>query len=124
MRPARTARFGLLFVALTGWLCVQDAAAETVSRARRSVPARPLKTAPDVTATIAKPSVPAPRSLPLESEDVIPPPFKLPSATRARVRACGEAWRDMKLAGTTLDDDWRDFALKCLVGKGPAVLAD
>ena len=124
MRPARTPRFGLLFVALTGWLCAQDAAAETVLKARRGVPARTLKTAPDVTATIAKPSVPAPRSSPLESEGVIPPPFKLPSATRARVRACGEAWRDMKLAGKTLDDDWRDFALKCLVGKGPAALAE
>lgn len=124
MRPARTARFGLLLVALTGWLCAQDAAAETVPKARRSVPARPFRTAPDVTATIGKPSAPVPHPLPLESEDVVPPPFKLPTATRARVRACGEAWRDMKLAGTTLDDDWRDFAMKCLVGKGPAALAD
>ena len=118
----RTARFGLLFVALTGWLCAQGAAAETVPKARRSVPARPLRTAPDVTATIAKPSMPVP--LPPRSEDVIPPPFKLPTATRARVRACGEAWRDMKLAGTTRDDDWRDFAMTCLVGKGPVALAN
>lgn len=124
MIPARTARFGLLLVALGGWLCAHVAAAETAHKARRIVPAHILKTAPDVTATIAKSSVPAPRALPFQSEDVVPPPFKLPSATRARVRACGEAWRDKKLAGTTLDDDWRDFALKCLVGKGPTAVAD
>ncbi len=124
MISARTVRFGLLLVALGGWSCSRVAAAENPHRARRNVPARILKTAPDVTATLAKPGVPAPRALPPENEDVAPPPFKLPSATRARVRACGEAWRDMKLTGMTRDDDWRDFALKCLVGKGSAAVAN
>lgn len=124
MSPAQ-ARFGLLLAAIAGWLPGHASLAETLHKARRTSPAHPARTAPDITATITKPSPPAlPNASTSSGGDAIPPPFKLPSASRARVRACGETWRDMKLAGTTGDDDWRDFAFKCLVGKGPTSLAD
>lgn len=120
------ARFGLLLAASAGWLCACASHAEPAHKPRHSTPAHPARTAPDVTATITKPAplpVP-PASVPTSRGGEIPPPFKLPSASRAKLRACGETWRDMKLAGTTGDDDWREFALKCLPGKGSTALAN
>ena len=121
MTPAQ-ARFGLLLAGLAGWLCACGSHAEPVHKSRHSTPAHPSRAAPDVTATITKsaPQEPAGSG----NGGAIPPPFKLPSAPRARVRACGETWRDMKLAGTTGDDNWRDFALKCLVERGSATVAN
>ena len=89
-------------------------------KTKRSTPARTIHAAPDVTSTIAKPDATGTQLPPAEAappgEDVsIPPPFTLPPATRSRVRACGAQWRDMKMAGTTGDDDWRDFAMHCFV---------
>ena len=123
--PTQT-RFGLLFAAMVGWLCAYGCHAEPAHKPRHSTPANPSRTAPDVTATIAKPApTPAPLQHAITSNsNEIPPPFKLPSASRARVYTCGRIWRDMKLAGTTGDDDWRDFALKCLADKGSAAPAN
>ena len=119
------AKAGLLVVVLAGWCSLQETFAEPARKVHRTTPAHPAKTAPDITGAITK--SPQPVALPPQDESddgQVPPPFKLPAATRARVRACGAAWRDMKLAGTTGDEDWRDFALKCFVGKGSTALAD
>lgn len=123
MTPARTS-LGLLLVALATWWSAQESLAEPAHRARRSTPVHPARSALDVTGTIAKAPIAALPPPAATDDDKVPPPFKLPAASRARVRACGETWRDMKLAGTTGDDDWRDFALKCLVGRGSTALAD
>jgi hypothetical protein len=42
-------------------------------------------------------------------------PYNLPPASRAKMRACGEEWRAMKLAGQAAGLTWRTFAEKCLV---------
>ena len=42
-------------------------------------------------------------------------PYNLPPASRAKMRACGEQWRDLKLAGNATGLTWRTFAEKCLV---------
>lgn len=124
MRPAQA--FTGLLVVLAAWSPSHQTLAEAPRKAHRSTPVHSARTAPDITGAIAKAPAPAAPvvSPPPEDDDRIPPPFELPAASRARVRACGKTWRDMKLAGTTGDDDWRDFALKCLVGKGSTALAD
>lgn len=123
MKSARV-RLALLIVAYLGGLSTPGALAEVVHKTRRSTPAHPSRSAPDVTATISKQPPPLQREPPAAvNGNEIPPPYKLPVASRARVRACGETWRDMKLAGTTGDDDWRDFALKCLVAR-PTQIAE
>lgn len=38
----------------------------------------------------------------------------LPAASRARMRACGDEWRKLKLEGAARDRNWRDFADVCL----------
>jgi hypothetical protein len=42
-------------------------------------------------------------------------PYNLPPASRAKMRACGEEWRAMKLAGQAAGLTWRTFAEQCLV---------
>jgi hypothetical protein len=42
-------------------------------------------------------------------------PYNLPPASRAKMRACGEEWRALKLAGQATGLTWRGFAEKCLV---------
>lgn len=42
-------------------------------------------------------------------------PYNLPLASRAKMRACGEQWRTLKLAGQATGLTWRLFAEKCLV---------
>jgi hypothetical protein len=42
-------------------------------------------------------------------------PYNLPPASRAKMRACGEEWRALKLAGQAIGWTWRTFAEKCLV---------
>ena len=44
-------------------------------------------------------------------------PFNLPTASRQRMRLCGERWRNLKLAGESRGLTWRSFAEKCLPGK-------
>lgn len=119
MRPARTVCLGLLFVALAASLDTGPSSAEMPRKGRRSVPSHTARAAPDITATIAKQVAPRPPATSVARDAEIPTPITLPIASRARYRACGETWRDMKLAGTTGDDDWREFAFKCLVGQGP-----
>lgn len=114
----RAVVLGLLLPVSAACLPGTGVAAEVAHKAKRAAPSHTSRTSPDVTGTIAKPQVPRPLAGP--EADAIPQPFTLPVASRARVRSCGATWRDMKLAGTTGDDDWRDFALKCLVGKGPS----
>ena len=41
-------------------------------------------------------------------------PYNLPPASRAKMRACGEQWRQMKLGGQAAGLTWRSFAEKCL----------
>ncbi len=84
---------------------------------RRSVPATASRSAPDTTGAIpAK----APSPPPPGDDTPLPPPFTLPKASRARMRACGHQWESMKQVGTTGDDIWRDFATRCLAGAEPA----
>lgn len=47
--------------------------------------------------------------------EALPPPFRLPTATRARMRECGENWQAKKMAGTAGSDTWREYAMACLV---------
>jgi hypothetical protein len=42
-------------------------------------------------------------------------PYNLPPASREKMRACGEQWRSLKLAGQATGLTWRLFAEKCLV---------
>ena len=89
-------------------------------KARRSVPATVARSAPDTTGAIPTAIQPPPTDT-----DVLPPPFTLPKASRARMRACGHQWEAMKQAGATGDDIWRDFATKCLAAKDdPVIKAD
>lgn len=133
MRPARAALAGLLLVGaipVGATLAGSEPAAAAPSEssrkaAHRTVPAHASRSAPDVTGTVSKPhpdnAAVAPPPPPPDDE-VIPPPFKLPTASRDRVRACGLVWHDMKIAGKTGDDDWRDFASKCFVAKDPPTM--
>ena len=87
---------------------------------RRSVPATPARSAPDITATIpSRAASPAGAA----DDETLPPPVQLPKASRARMRACGETWEGMKRSGQAGDDIWRDFAMKCLAAKEPPIVA-
>ena len=98
-------------------VCVAEPASH---KAHRSVPATVARSAPDTTGAI-----PAAVQPPSAETDVLPPPFTLPKASRARMRACGHQWESMKRAGATGDDIWRDFATKCLAAKDdPVIKAD
>jgi hypothetical protein len=77
----------------------------------RSNPASKVHTAPDVTGTIAPSATKVPASPPVA--DVLTP-YYLPAAPRPVMRACGEKWQRMKMAGEVADLTWRDFATKCL----------
>ncbi len=100
-----------------------SALADSVShkaQSRRSVPATVAHSAPDTTGAI-----PANLQPSTADANVLPSPFTLPKASRARMRACGRKWESMKQVGTTGDDIWRDFATKCLAAKDdPAIEAD
>ncbi len=92
------------------------ASAETAAIKRGAHRGQPSQTAPDRTGSIARaPNTFGPPA-PLVAEDetslVL---YYLPDAPRSRVRACGERWRAKRLAGETGDENWRDFAAKCLV---------
>ncbi len=41
-------------------------------------------------------------------------PFNLPSASREKMRLCGDEWRQLKMAGRAKGMIWRSFAGKCL----------
>lgn len=92
-------------------------------KGHRSQPARTGQAAPDRTGSItpAAPRPPEQSPPPVDaSTDADRGPFVpilLPNAPRSRMIACGEAWRARKLAGTTGDDSWRDFAMVCLTAK-------
>ena len=88
-------------------------------KVHRSVPATAAHSAPDTTGAI--PAKVKPPLAPLDDE-TLPPPFTLPKASRARMRACGHQWESMKDAGETGDDVWRDFAMKCLTARADPVV--
>ena len=100
---------------------------DSSTKKHRSQPARTAQTAPDRTGSIAKAILPRPPSettvpvsaspVPDRSDEGPFVPVLLPTVPRGRMIACGEAWRSMKMQGTTGDDSWRDFALTCLVAK-------
>ena len=117
-RPSRTvvdiAALAALAVAASG-IAVADPAPRKV---HRSVPATTARSAPDTTGAIAA-KVKAPLQ-PLD-DATLPPPFTLPKASRARMRACGHKWESMKEAGEIGDDIWRDFAMKCLTASADPV---
>jgi hypothetical protein len=58
-------------------------------------------------------NVPAERT-PVDLDVNSLPLFNLPPASRERMRECGEAWRNLKLAGQSDGLIWRSFAQKCL----------
>ena len=90
-----------------------------------SQPARTGQAAPDRTGSLARASLPRTPSqppgaaipAPAEADDALLVPTTLPAAPRSRMVACGETWQAMKMNGTTGDDSWREFAMKCLVAK-------
>ena len=85
--------------------------------AHRSQPARAAQSAPDRTGSIAKPQTEAAgkaSTATASDNEAVPEPVYLPDVPRTRMRACGELWRQKKLAGDTGDGDWRDFAFHCL----------
>ena len=103
--------------------------AQPAHRAKRAQPATTSHASPETTGTIATAS-PKPTggktpaamlaSIPDAStpdEGELPPLFNLPSASRSRMRACGERWKQMKLDGEAGDEIWRDFATTCLAAK-------
>ena len=107
-------------VALTVTTLGVSVAEPVYHKAHRSVPATVARSAPDTTGSISPNMQP-----PAAGADVLPPPFTLPKASRARMRACGHKWESMKEAGTTGDDIWRDFATKCLAAvDDPVIKAD
>ena len=74
-------------------------------------------TAPDTTSTIAAKGSRAATG-PLggvgQDDDTLPPLFHLPTASRARMRECGEKWQRMKMSGDVGEEIWRRFATSCL----------
>lgn len=97
-------------------------------KSHRSQPAHTGQAAPDRTGSIAKaaparpsPGPGAPAAVPMQPAEEGPlVPVLLPNVPRSRMIACGETWRAMKMNGTTGDDSWRDFAMKCLVAREAA----
>lgn len=84
-------------------------------------PARPPETAPapaptpqPATPQTGTPAAPAERQ-PVDVDVQSLQPYNLPPASRAKMRACGEEWRAMKLAGQAVGLTWRAFAEQCLV---------
>lgn len=89
---------------------------------RRSQPARAAQAAPDRTGSIARAMQHAPDEAEQPGREAADDgaaltPVFLPATSRSRMLACGEHWHAMKMKGTTGDDCWRDFALKCLTAK-------
>jgi hypothetical protein len=87
---------------------------------RHSHPASAAQSAPDMTGSVRPPQSAAmggaagePPATAPAPVDVLTP-FYLPDVSRRRMHACGEAWRERKLAGEAGDDTWRDFATRCL----------
>jgi len=76
-------------------------------------PAAP-EAAPNAAASAAPAAAPAERQ-PVDVDPQSLQPYNLPPASRAKMRACGEEWRDMKLAGAAGGWTWKTFAEKCLV---------
>ena len=110
-----SATLAIIALASSGGVASADPAAHKPTP-RRSVPATPARSAPDMTATIPSRTVPPGGAA---EDEPLPPPVQLPKASRARMRACGETWEGMKQSGQAGDDIWRDFATKCLAAKGP-----
>jgi len=74
-------------------------------------PAKPAEQAPPP----ANPAPPPPTRQPVDVDVQSLQPYNLPPASRAKMRACGEEWRSMKLDGRAAGLTWRIFAEKCLV---------
>ena len=49
-----------------------------------------------------------------KDDEELPPPFRLPTASRQRMRDCGLKWQTMKTSGEVGEEIWRDFATRCL----------
>ena len=130
LKTAKTRRHAPVALCLTHFLLFGTAVeAQPAHKLKRAQPATTSRASPETTGTIASPpakalagktpsamlaSVPDP-SNPDEGE--LPPLFNLPSASRTRMRACGERWQQMKLDGEAGDEIWRDFANSCLAAK-------
>ena len=82
-----------------------------VAGAAPGPPARPADQTPSPPANPAPPVGRQPVDVDVQSLQ----PYNLPSASRAKMRACGEEWRAMKLAGRAVGLTWRIFAEQCLV---------
>lgn len=100
-------------------LVAQPCSASTRARqARRSQPAHVKQSAPDVTGSLAKadanPAADPAKPVGVQAAPDVLHPYYLPATSRLRMRDCGEQWRSKRMAGETGDDDWRDFAIKCL----------
>ena len=99
MKPYSLSRALLLILAFCGL-----AAAAPKPPARPAEPASPPPAAP---------APPARQPVDVDVQSL--QPYNLPPASRAKMRACGEEWRAMKLAGQAVGLTWRTFAEKCLV---------
>jgi hypothetical protein len=105
------ALFSCLVLTLSSAAFPVDAARKT---ARKSQPVAPSHAAPDRTATIPRPTPPVAAPPPAADDETLPKPFDLPAAPRSRMRACGERWQSIKMAGQAADQTWREFATGCL----------
>jgi len=101
-------------------LGAQAAQPNSKRASRRSHAASTAQSAPDVTGTLPNSLSGKLTSSNVTAAPVSTPdpevlrPYYLPDVPRERMRACGESWHTRKMAGETGDDDWRDFATKCL----------
>lgn len=127
--PARVVASGRAVVLVTVCMMEMNAGLTSVSAAQLAsrkghhgqsvVPTHDF--APDTTATIPSklpPKAPSPTAS-QNDDETVPVPFHLPPASRARMRECGEKWRDMKMSGDVGEEIWRTFATHCLANSGP-----
>lgn len=95
---------------------------------RHSQPAHVKQSAPDITGSISKAdsraSADAAKPVGVTATPDVLKPYYLPATSRAHMRECGERWRSKRMAGETGDDDWRDFATKCLATRMTADAPD
>ena len=108
---------------IVGCLALIGSAGAGFAPSPRKVPSHHGPTsrlAPDTTGSIPSKPGAKPATAASDSDEALPDPFYLPTASRARVRDCGEKWQQIKLSGQVGEMIWRDFATTCLASKtGP-----
>ena len=113
-----TKRFGsiaALIVPVVALTLAADPGSAASHRQHHTIPAaNPRETDTSVTGTLPAKPQREPVVAARPDDEVLPPPFHLPSAPRSRVRDCGLKWQAMKSPGEVGEAIWRDFATRCL----------